>query len=116
LTFDPEEETMSSNVVVVHKNRTNTISVSMGMDVSADEITSQIRSAPDTKSQLIAEWEVSYLTDGTDGEVILTLDDASTAQIEADRGYMDLKRVVNNEPVPVFDRPLEVEFRGTVTA
>jgi streptogramin lyase len=56
-----------------------------------------------------------FVTDGEDGELVLTLDNTITEQITANAGYMDLKRMVSGEPVPVFDKPLEVTFRGTVT-
>ena len=105
-----------SNEVIVHKGRTNTLYVNLGVDVSADEITSEIRSQPDVDSPLIATWTVGFVNDGTDGQLVLTLDDLITSQITANGGYMDLKRIVGTEPVPVFDRPIEVTFRGTVTA
>lgn len=104
-----------SNQVVVHKGRTNTLTVDLGIDVSLDTITSEIRSEPSVDSPLIATWVVTFATDGTDGELIFTLDDTFTSQITAASGYMDIKRVTSGEPVPVFDRPLEVIFRGTVT-
>ena len=104
-----------SNKVIVHKGRTNVITVSLGIDVSADTITSEIRSEPNSESPLIATWVVTKPTGGADGELVLTLDDNDTRQIKANSGYMDLKRVTGSEPVPVFDRPLEVTFRGTVT-
>lgn len=105
-----------SNVVVVHKDRTNIITVDMGMDVSGDTFSSEIRTNPDHESTLIATWVTAFATDGSDGELILTIDDTTTSQIQEDRGYMDIRRITGGEPVPVFDRPLEVEFRGTVTA
>lgn len=101
-----------SNKIIVHKNRVNVITVSMGQDVSGDTITSEIRADPDSNSPLIAAWEVTFDTDGTDGELVLTMQDI---EITANSGYMDLKRMAGGEPYPVFDRPLEVEFRGTVT-
>ena len=104
-----------SNEIVIHKGRTNTITVDLGIDVSADEITSEIRTEPSQDSPLIATWEVSFETDGADGKLVLVLDDVATAQIKENAGYMDLKRITGGEPVPVFDRPLEVSFRGTVT-
>lgn len=106
---------MSTNKVVVHKGRTNTVRVLMGIDVSADTLTSEIRSEPDVESPLLATWQVSFATDGTDGELILVLDDVQTAQVAVSTGYMDIKRVANGEPIPVFDKPLEVSFRGVVT-
>lgn len=104
-----------SNKLVVHKSRTNVITVSLNMDVSADTITSEIRSEPSTTAPLIATWSIAYATDGTDGELIFTLDNSVTETIEATTGYMDIKRVSGSEPLPVFDRPLEVEFRAAVT-
>lgn len=105
-----------SNEVIVHKGRTNIIRVHMGIDVSGDTITSEIRSEPDVDSPLLATWTVAFETTGADGKLILTLDNVITSQISATAGYMDLKRVTGGQPVPVFDRPLEVSFRGTVTA
>lgn len=105
-----------SNQVVVQKGRTNTIIVKMGFDVSADTFTSEIRSEPDVESTLIAAWSVAWVTDGTDGDLKLTLDNTVTGAIDANSGYMDLKRVTGGEPVAVFDQPLEVLFRGTITA
>jgi hypothetical protein len=104
-----------SSKVIVYKDRSNTLKISLGIDVSADTITSEIRSEPDIGAPLIATWEVSFVTDGTDGELILYLDDNETSQIKANSGYMDLKRVSGSEPLAVFDQPLEVSFRGSVT-
>jgi hypothetical protein len=104
-----------SSKVIVHKGRTNTIKVKLGMNVSADTFTSEIRAEPTVESPLLATWTVSFVTNGSDGELLLRLDNSATAGISANSGYMDLKRVSNGEPVPVFDRPLEVSFRGTVT-
>lgn len=104
-----------ANVLVVHKNRTNIVSVSMGMDVSTEVITSEIRSEPDQDASLIAVWDIEFESDGTDGELILTLNQSDVSDIPDRRGWMDIKRVSGGAVYPVFDRPLEVEFRGTVT-
>ena len=104
-----------SNQVIVHKGRTNTVVIRLGQNVSADTFTSEIRTEPTVESPLIAAWQVSFATDGTDGELLLRLDDGVTRGIKPNSGYMDLKRITGSEPVPVFDRPLEVVFRGTVT-
>ena len=104
-----------SNKVIVHKGRTNTLKVQLGMDISADTFTSEIRAEPTVDSPLIATWTVSFVTSGADGQLLLRLDNTITEQIAANSGWMDLKRVSNGEPVPVFDRPLEVSFRWTVT-
>lgn len=104
-----------SNKVIVHKGRTNTLQINLGIDVSADTFTSEIRAEPTVESPLIATWTVVKISGGTTGQLRLTLDDLITGQIKANSGYMDLKRVTAGEPIPVFDRPLEVSFRGTVT-
>ena len=104
-----------SAALIVYKNRTNYVQVSMGIDVSADTFSSQIRSKDDATSQLIATWTVTKPNGGTDGLLLLALDDAITSAIAATRGYMDLKRISAGEPLPVFDRPVEVIFQGAVT-
>ena len=104
-----------SNKIIVHKGRTNVITVDMGIDVSTDTITSEIRSEPSQDSPLLATWEVTKTNGGSDGELTLRIDDVITAQIKAASGYMDIKRLTGGEPIPVFDQPIEVEFRGTVT-
>lgn len=104
-----------SNEVVVHKGRTNVVIVKLGYDISGDDWTSEIRTEPVQEAELLATWDVSFVTDGTDGDLRLHLDDLVTSQIRPTTGYMDLKRVTGGEPVPVFDKPLEVIFRGTVT-
>lgn len=102
--------------LTVHKGRTNVVQVSVGFDVSQDVITSEIREEQDSESTLIAAWQIVFLTDGTDGELILTLDNAITSVIEKSKGYMDMKRVTAGEPTNVFDEPIEVLFKTVVTA
>lgn len=102
--------------LTVHKGRTNVVQVSVGFDVSQDVITSEIREEQDSESTLIAAWQIVFLTDGTDGELILTLDNAITSAIEKSKGYMDMKRVTAGEPTNVFDEPIEVLFKTVVTA
>lgn len=104
-----------SEVLVIHKNIRNVIPVSMGIDVSTDTFYSSVKSEPGIGKPVIMDFVVSFLTDGTDGELLLTVDDTITGQIQVDKGYMDIRRIVAGEPVPVFDRPVEVEFRDTVT-
>ena len=106
----------SSDPIVVHKGRTNIVTLSLGIDTSGDTITSEIRSQPEQDAPLLATWVVTPVTDGSDGRYTLTLDNTVTSQITVKSGFMDVKRVSGGEPLPVFDRPLEVEFRGTVTA
>jgi capsid portal protein len=101
--------------LIVYKGRTNIITVTAGLDVSADVITSEIRTEEDSTSDLIATWDVSFLTDGVDGELVLTLDNAITDVIVHSNGYMDMKRMVAGEPLPMFNKPLKVIFQRTVT-
>lgn len=104
---------MSDDKVVVYKGRTTIITASLGINVSGDTITSEIRTESGT---LIAAWGVTFDSDGTDGELVLRLDNAVTAAITQSTGLMDMKRVSGGEPYPVFDKPIEVEFREVVTA
>jgi hypothetical protein len=101
-----------SDKLVVYKGRTNVITVSLGIDVSGDTITSEIRTLSGT---LILTWVVTFDSDGTDGELVLTLDDSATGSIAYPSGLMDLKRVTGGEPISVIDKAIEVEFRNVVT-
>lgn len=99
----------------VYKDRANILDIDMGIDVSADTITSQIRSKPDVSGALIATWVVTKPNGGSDGLIRLTISAAVASNIEATGGYMDVKRVSAGEPYPGWDRPLEVEIIGVVT-
>lgn len=101
--------------IKVHKGRTITVLASLGYDVSEDVITGEIRETPDQESSIIATWDISFLNDGTDGELVLILDDSVTSAISNTVGHMDLKRISNGEPLSVFDAPLEVVFTDTIT-
>jgi len=101
--------------IQVDIGRTNTVMVDLGFDVSGDTITSQIKSEQDPESDLLAEWSVAFATDGSDGILILTLDDSETAGIIRSIGYMDFKRVTGGEPVSVIAKPILVRFKKTVT-
>lgn len=102
--------------IVVVKGRDNVLAVGLGEDVSGDTFTSEIRVAEDPESALIAEWVVSFATDGTDGELVLTLSAAASATVQHKTGWMDLKRVSGSRVPPVFEGSLPVVFRSTVTA
>lgn len=101
-----------SDSIKVFKNRTNLLPISLGMDVSDDVITSEIRTQA---GELIATWVVLFESDGTDGEIVLKLDDTVTGDVQYPNGIMDLKRVSGGEPYHVFDGAIEVEFIETVT-
>jgi hypothetical protein len=104
-----------ANEVIVYKGRDNITRVWLGIDVSDSTFTSEIRSEPDVESPLLATWDVDFETDGTDGKLVLTLDALTTSQISATAGFMDIKRDDGVLILPVFDKALEVTFRGTVT-
>lgn len=106
---------ITTTPLIVYKGRTNTVLVDLQYDVSGDVITSEIRTQPEISSHKIATWNVSFASDGTDGKLILTLDNSITSVINDLEGYMDLKRVSSGEPIPVFESPLQVLFRGSVT-
>lgn len=101
-----------SDPVRVYKDRTTRITANLGMNVSDDAITSQIR----TKSgELIVAWTIVFDSDGTDGELILTIDNALTTDITAEEGEMDFKRMSGGEPLPIIAKPIEVQFVKAVT-
>lgn len=100
--------------LVVHKGRVNVIAVNLGFDVTGETLTSEIRERPEQDSPLIATWTVTVTTAAT-GLLSLVLDDSSNT-IAQSEGYMDIKRVSGGQPLTVFDEPLSVELRGTVTA
>jgi hypothetical protein len=104
-----------SNKVVVHIGRYNELTVNMGVDVTTDTITSQIRTEPEQEATLIAAWTVTK-TNPTKGELLLTMEATVSSQIDVSSGWMDLKRISGGKPKAVFDRPVEVSFRGSVTA
>lgn len=104
-----------SNTVIVHKGRTMSLPVELGYDITGETFTSEIRTQPDQDAVLIATWTVSVVN-ATTGSLLLEMDDLVTGQVAEDRGYMDVRRLSGGEPLAVWDRPLEVEFRGTVTA
>ena len=101
--------------VIVYKNRTTRISVSVGIDVSGDVLTSEIK--PDEKGEgdVIVPWHVEFLTDGVDGELVLTIDNSVATGITHVTGFMDMKRMSAGEPLPVWIKPLKVVFRNAVT-
>lgn len=108
---------MNQGQVVVFKGRSKILSVSVGINVANDTLVSEIRADKDSASTLIASWEVTKVTDGTDGELEFNLSAATTAGIAQSIGYMDIKRLINGvDPVMLFDDPIEVIFKDPVTA
>lgn len=111
-----EKEGPVSNELRIYKGRTNIVPVELGIDVSNDTITGEIRVDRDMTSTLLATWDIEFETDGTDGKLIMTIDDSQLQNITVKRGYTDLKRVSGGEPLPVFDSPIRVQFKDSVTA
>jgi hypothetical protein len=105
-----------SGVLVVHKGRLNRVIIELVGNISTSSFASEIRSEPNSDSPLLATWTVAFLTDGTDGKLLLSLDEVASAQITALSGYMDVKRTFAGSVYPEFDKPIEVRFQGTVTA
>mgnify|MGYP003647094175 CR=1 FL=1 len=103
-----------NNQILVYKERTNSVLVDLGLNITGDTITSEIRVQPFSSSTLIATWTAT-VTNAVLGLVTLTLDNSVTSAITQSNGYMDIKRVVAGEPIPVFDQPLDVVFIGSVT-
>lgn len=101
--------------VSVFTDRTTTLRVSLQRDVSGSTFVSQIRKTRSKTSTLLATWAVAFDTDGTDGELVFTLDNASAATITEPEGYMDIKETKDGEPLPVFDDPVLVVFKTSVT-
>lgn len=101
--------------IVIYKGRTAILPVSFGDDISNDTFTSEIRVDKDPASLLITTWDVSFDTNGVDGELILTLDDSITGAVTKSVGYMDIKRITDGEPINVFNQPVEVLFKNPVT-
>lgn len=98
--------------LIVYKNRTNRVTCDLGIDVSGDTLTSEIRSE---SGELIASWVIVFDSDGTDGKLILTIDNAIAANITAETGLMDMKRMSGGEPLQAFADLIEVQFQKVVT-
>lgn len=105
-----------SSELVIHLNRTNRIPLKIHEDVSLDAFFSEIREEKDNTSDLLCTFQVEFLTDGTDGELVLTLPESELEYVTKRYGYMDLKRVSGGENLPVFNEPLKVKFQKVVTS
>jgi len=104
-----------SEPIVVHIGRTTKVTVSLGFDVSGDAFSSQVRVNRSPSSTLLATWTVTFLTDGTDGELVLTMNPSQLTNLPNLKGWMDIKRVTGGEELPVFSEPFPVVFRNVVT-
>jgi len=102
--------------IIIYKGRTNIVLLAVGRDVSTSVISGEIRKEKNRESDLIATWVVGFVNTGADGELILTIDDSETDELEESRGWTDFKEVVSGEPMMLFDEPLEVLIKDPVTA
>ena len=100
----------------VYKRRRNVKTIDLGIDVSSDTFESQVRSEKNHTSALIATWDISFVTDGTDGKLEIIIDDASLLDVIQKKGYMDIKRISGGEPYPVFEGFVTVIFHEVATA
>jgi hypothetical protein len=106
----------------IFRNRTNRIKVNVGYDISADTLVSEIREEKTHTSTLIATLDIDYRTDtvedpgdGTDGKLLLTLDDSDVPLLPPKYAYMDIKRISGGEPLTVMKRPIRVRFQEVIT-
>lgn len=102
------------SAISVYKSKITTITANLGIDVTGDTITSEIREQQSPDSDLIGTWDVTVVTPST-GELSLVFDD-SAGTITHTEGWMDLKRVSGGDPIPVLDGPVRVKFVPAVTA
>jgi hypothetical protein len=101
--------------IIIHRGRTEKVTIHLAYSVAGDQIYSQIRKGVSPTAPLIATFTEIDISE--DGRVItLTLDDSITGNIHTTGGFMDLKRVTGGEPVTVLDEPLAVIFKNVVTA
>lgn len=106
---------MHVNPVKVTRGRTTVVQVVLGYDVTEDTYSSEIRVQRDSSSPLIATWVVTKHP--TRKKVLLlTIDNAVSAPIAHQHGWMDIKRVTGGEPVNVFENPISVIFVDAPTA
>ena len=98
--------------IILYKNRTNRFKVNLGIDVSTDTFTCQVREKALVTAPLIAT--ATSETTGVDGVLYVLFDDATLSAVTAKSGYLDLKRMSGGEPLPVF-APVKVKFQEVVT-
>lgn len=103
------------SAIKVYRGRDAELPIDTGIDLSGDVVTSQIRTKPSQEGALLAIWTVDFVTDGSDGKLLLTMSSTLTGQISADGGWMDLKRSGGGVVLPIFDEPVPVIIIGSVT-
>lgn len=107
---------MSAVTITVKRGVRAVVPVSLRYSVKDQTIRSQIRAGRNRSAPLIAEWEVKFVTDGSDGKIQLEMDDSVTVAIPNTVGYMDILRIGDGEPYSVLnDTIIEVVFKDTIT-
>lgn len=103
--------------VTIIRGRSKTIEYVSQRDLSGSSYASHIRVQRHPESELIAEWDVDFVTDGTDGKLLLHLTAEQTAAIEASKGYMDIKALSTGLPEDVeqITSIISVVFEWPVT-
>lgn len=106
---------MATVTITVKRGVRAVVPVSLRYSVKGQTIRSQIRAGRNRSAPLIAEWDVRFVNDGSDGKIQLEMDDSVTIAIPNTVGYMDIVRIESGEPYPVVDDIIEVVFRDTIT-
>lgn len=83
-----------SHIVEVPKGKTVILPVSLAFNVSGDlaKFSCHIRTTKEPTAPILATWEISFATNGKDGELILKLPYTVTETLPGSGGWMDLKR------------------------
>lgn len=94
--------------VEVERGKTIVLAISVGFNVSSFEFLCEMRQNQSPESTIIATWDVSFETDGKNGELVALLDNSITAALVPNIAWLFLYRVSGSTHLPVFDEPLEV--------
>jgi len=111
---------VATGTITIQRDRTETIRVELptgtGAGYASDTFTSQIRAKADPSSALIATMTVDTTNLSASDYIELSVDNAVTAAITADAGWLDVIRTAAGEPLRVFDTPVRVSFIDMPTA
>lgn len=96
--------------VKVERTKTIILSITLGFNVSSFEFLCEMRENEDPASARIATWDMTFATDGKDGELLAVLDNSITTDLVQDTAWLFLYRVSGITHLSVFEEPLEVEI------
>lgn len=94
--------------VEVERGKTVVVGISIGFNVSLFEFLCEMRESEDPASAIITTWDMSFETDGKDGELLASLDDSITSVLVLGAAWLHLYRVSGSTHLPVFGEPVEV--------